>query len=212
MPEQMSAEEWSSHIDPRYKGSLVWGIDPPGNDGMSYGLYTSKGEKINDKAPASANFAIWWDGDLVRELLDHEWNGTFGKPKIEKWDAENRCLKTIFQPEGVLSNNGTKGNPVLQANLFGDWREEVIWRTEDSKGAPYLYNDTSHPSPYLHADARSGLQARDRLAEHRVQPAAAHKLLSRNRDEKTAEARSVHSGKQSGDAALGGMYGIRSKG
>lgn len=36
------------------------------------------------------------------------------------------------QPEGVLSNNGTKGNPVLQANLFGDWREEVIWRTEES--------------------------------------------------------------------------------
>ncbi|WP_339192128.1 rhamnogalacturonan lyase [Bacillus sp. FSL K6-1003] len=131
----------AAHIDPRYKGSLVWGIDPPGNDGMSYGLYTSKGEKINDKAPASANFAIWWDGDLVRELLDHEWNGTFGKPKIEKWDAENRCLKTIFQPEGVLSNNGTKGNPVLQANLFGDWREEVIWRTEDSS-ALRIYTTT----------------------------------------------------------------------
>ncbi|MBV7321038.1 rhamnogalacturonan lyase [Bacillus halotolerans] len=131
----------AAHIDPRYKGSLVWGIDPPGNEGMSYGLYTSKGEKISDKAPASANFSIWWDGDLVRELLDHEWNGTIGKPKIEKWDAENRCLNTIFQPEGVLSNNGTKGNPVLQANLFGDWREEVIWRTEDSS-ALRIYTTT----------------------------------------------------------------------
>ncbi|PRP50437.1 rhamnogalacturonan lyase [Bacillus halotolerans] len=131
----------AAHIDPRYKGALVWGIDPPGNEGMSYGLYTSKGEKISDKAPASANFSIWWDGDLVRELLDHDWNGTIGKPKIEKWDAENRCLKTIFQPEGVLSNNGTKGNPVLQANLFGDWREEVIWRTEDSS-ALLIYTTT----------------------------------------------------------------------
>lgn len=131
----------AAHIDPRYKGALVWGIDPPGNEGMSYGLYTSKGEKISDKAPASANFAIWWDGDLVRELLDHDWNGTIGNPKIEKWDAENRCLKTIFQPEGVLSNNGTKGNPVLQANLFGDWREEVIWRTEDSS-ALRIYTTT----------------------------------------------------------------------
>lgn len=131
----------AAHIDPRYKGALVWGIDPPGNEGMSYGLYTSKGEKISDKAPASANFSIWWDGDLVRELLDHDWNGTIGKPKIEKWDAENRCLKTIFQPKGVLSNNGTKGNPVLQANLFGDWREEVIWRTEDSS-ALRIYTTT----------------------------------------------------------------------
>lgn len=131
----------AAHIDPSYKGSLVWGIDPPGNDGMSYGLFTSKGEKISDKAPSSANFAIWWDGDLVRELLDHDWDGTIGRPKIEKWDAENGCLKTIFQPAGVLSNNGTKGNPVLQANLFGDWREEVIWRTEDSS-ALRIYTTT----------------------------------------------------------------------
>ncbi len=27
---------------------------------------------------------------------------------------------------------GTKGTPALQADLLGDWREEIIWRTEDS--------------------------------------------------------------------------------
>ncbi|WP_406621465.1 rhamnogalacturonan lyase [Bacillus atrophaeus] len=139
----------AAHIDPQYEGSLVWGIDPPGNEGISYGLYTSKGEKVSDKAPASANFAIWWDGDLVRELLDHDWNGTIGRPKIDKWDAENRCLKTVFQPEGVLSNNGTKGNPVLQANLFGDWREEVIWRTEESD-ALRIYTTTDITSHRLY--------------------------------------------------------------
>jgi hypothetical protein len=34
---------------------------------------------------------------------------------------------------GVTSNNGTKATPALSADLFGDWREEVIWRTTDSK-------------------------------------------------------------------------------
>jgi rhamnogalacturonan endolyase len=29
----------------------------------------------------------------------------------------------------AASNNGTKSNPVLSADLFGDWREEVVWRS-----------------------------------------------------------------------------------
>ena len=32
-----------------------------------------------------------------------------------------------------VSNNGTKANPCLSADLFGDWREEIIARTADSK-------------------------------------------------------------------------------
>lgn len=35
--------------------------------------------------------------------------------------------------EGPLTNNGTKGNPGLVADVFGDWREELILRTEDSE-------------------------------------------------------------------------------
>ena len=30
-----------------------------------------------------------------------------------------------------VSINGTKANPSLQADLFGDWREEVIYPTSD---------------------------------------------------------------------------------
>jgi len=32
------------------------------------------------------------------------------------------------------SINGTKSNPCLQADLFGDWREEIIWKTSDNTG------------------------------------------------------------------------------
>ncbi|MGE6629216.1 rhamnogalacturonan lyase [Bacillus sp. NPDC077027] len=131
----------AAHIDPRYEGVLLWAIDPPGNDDASYGLYTVKGEKLSEHAPPSANFAIWWDGDLLRELLDHDFNGIEGKPHISKWDYEKEELIKIMEPDGVRSNNFTKGNPVLQANLFGDWREQVIWRTENSE-ALRLYTTT----------------------------------------------------------------------
>jgi len=34
---------------------------------------------------------------------------------------------------GCASNNGTKATPALCADIFGDWREEVIWRSADNK-------------------------------------------------------------------------------
>ena len=71
---------------------------------------------------------------MLRELVDHKWDegkGT-GVGTIDKWDYENNKLVNLLTADGTLSNNSTKGTPVLQADLFGDWREEIIWRTEDS--------------------------------------------------------------------------------
>jgi rhamnogalacturonan endolyase len=39
----------------------------------------------------------------------------------------------LLAADGCASNNGTKSNPVLCADILGDWREEVIWRTVDNK-------------------------------------------------------------------------------
>lgn len=118
----------TAKIDPRYKGNQMWAyID---------GLYNyADGKLITENKPASANFAIWWDGDLLRELFDHDWFGydtNVGIPKIYKWDYINEKLDIIFSTDGVLSNNGTKGNPCIQASIFGDWREELILRGKDS--------------------------------------------------------------------------------
>lgn len=107
-------------IDPRYPGAECWV-----KGANITGLYTAKGEKITDSAPGSCNFGIWWDGDLLRELLD--------KNTIYKWDWENSVQKPILTAEACTSNNGTKATPVLSADLFGDWREEVIWRTTDNR-------------------------------------------------------------------------------
>jgi len=85
----------------------------------SGGLLDMKGNRIGD-APTSTNFLIWWDGDFSRELLD--------KNYIDKYKVGR-----IFTAEGCASNNGTKATPALSADLFGDWREELILRTTDNK-------------------------------------------------------------------------------
>lgn len=115
----------AADIDPRYPGAEVWAS-------AGVGLYTSDGAKIASAAPGSINFAIWWDGDLLRELLDHHWFGSRGIGKIDKWDYETGRLANLLTATGTESNNGTKGTPSLQADILGDWREEVIWRTADS--------------------------------------------------------------------------------
>lgn len=106
----------AADIDPRYPGTEQWG-----NQGE---LFDGKGNKIG-KAPRSCNFAIWWDGDLLRELL----NGN----RITKWNWQEQKDSVVFEAVGCLSNNGTKANPALSADLFGDWREEVVFRTEDNQ-------------------------------------------------------------------------------
>lgn len=108
----------AADIDPRYPGYECWG--------GSEGLKTCKGVPIG-VSPRSVNFRIWWDGDYLSELLD----GTH----IDKWDYINGKLDRIFDAKeyNCLSNNGTKATPALAADILGDWREEVIFRTADSK-------------------------------------------------------------------------------
>ena len=112
-------------VDPHHHGNQVWAIGEE--------LYGIDGTLIFEKAPESVNFAIWWDGDLLRELLDHDWDGNGrGIGQIYKWDYENHKLVTILDTKDAFSNNWTKGNPCIQADILGDWREEAVWRNEDS--------------------------------------------------------------------------------
>ncbi|CAM4382269.1 hypothetical protein PAAL109150_23845 [Paenibacillus alkaliterrae] len=120
-------------IDPRYPGAEMWAIDGGGFNSPTGGLYSTTGTRISTAIPP-ANHVIWWDGDLLREILDHTWDSdtSTGVGKIDKWDYINSRTVNLLTPTGTYSNNHTKGNPCLQADLFGDWREEVIWRLEDS--------------------------------------------------------------------------------
>ena len=114
----------SADIDPRYPGEEQWGT--------GIGMYSAQGTKIGTSRP-SVNFAAWWDGDLSRELVDGN--------KIDKWDYQNQKSNRLLTATGCSSNNSTKATPVLQADILGDWREEIIWRTDDSS-ALRIYSTT----------------------------------------------------------------------
>ena len=123
----------AADIDPENPGVEMWSTD-------SHGIRNIKGEvlytamdpddpqhqqhlKLGDRY-LSVNFGIWWDGDLLRELLDHE--------TVSKYDWQQKTIADVKHFDGVVFNNGTKSNPCLAADILGDWREEVIARTPDS--------------------------------------------------------------------------------
>ncbi|WP_264522521.1 rhamnogalacturonan lyase [Flavobacterium sp. N2469] len=102
----------ADNIDPTRKGAQCWWSGSP------Y-LHDMKGNNIG-KAPSSTNFLIYWDGDTSRELLNSNY--------IDKYN-----FGRLFTAEGAVSNNGTKSTPALSADILGDWREELILRSEDNK-------------------------------------------------------------------------------
>ena len=102
----------ADNIDNTRVGAQMWWSG-------SNGLYDMKGNRIGD-SPRSTNFLIYWDGDLSRELLDGN--------HIDKYNGGR-----LFTANGYIANNWTKSTPALSADLFGDWREELILRSYDNK-------------------------------------------------------------------------------
>ncbi|MGC4875241.1 cellulose binding domain-containing protein [Micromonospora sp. DT43] len=102
------------------------------------GLANTRGQNVGRK-PSSTNFLAWWDGDPVRELLD----GT----KIDKYGTGGETR--LLTGDQVASNNGTKSTPALSGDILGDWREEVIWRTTDSR-ALRIYSTPTPTSTRIH--------------------------------------------------------------
>ncbi len=110
------------NIDPRFPGAESWAAGA----GMD-GIYNAKGEQILAHRPRGfpVNFGIYWDGDLLTELLDGN--------RIVKWNWVTGALDPLLVAHACTSANGTKSTPAVSADLWGDWREEVIWATRDKK-------------------------------------------------------------------------------
>lgn len=108
----------AADIDPNHPGVEMWSI-------ASNGIRNVKGEVVANRVRGlSINMAVWWDGDLLRELLDRN--------VVSKYNWEEGICERIAVFNGCLSDNGTKSNPCLQGDIVGDWREEVLLRTADN--------------------------------------------------------------------------------
>lgn len=121
----------AADIDPTNPGLEMW-------SSSSGGIRNIRGEVTDSLAHIPINMAVWWDGDLLREMLDHE--------TISKYVPEEHACRPLLQMEGCQFNNGTKSNPCLQGDILGDWREEVLVRTRDNKHLRVYV--TAIPTPY----------------------------------------------------------------
>jgi hypothetical protein len=113
---------------------MVGDVDPskPGLETWAVGLWTAAGERISTSAPGT-NMNIKWAADMTTQIVNGSGNGT---TTIDDW-KKGRVLTAT----DTRTNNGTKGNPSLVADIFGDWREELLVRTADSS-AIRIYTST----------------------------------------------------------------------
>ena len=104
--------------------SLFWSV-------AADGIYNQAGEKVgnipNTNGSNMENFAVYWDGDLGRELLDGN--------KLVKYSIKSGTERIYYNSKNLTLpgsiNNSTKSNACLTADLFGDWREEIVLRYGD---------------------------------------------------------------------------------
>ncbi len=89
-----------------------------------------------DTKRLGTNANIKWAADLTTQVTDGvdyvggKHIGTVG----------DNIHGVMLAPEGCATNNGTKGNPALIADIFGDFREELLLRTEDSSAIRIYVN------------------------------------------------------------------------
>ena len=116
----------AADIDPNYPGVELWSPNSGGVRSFDGKVISKQGDFKNEiSAKVPVNMAVWWDGDLLREMLD--------KNVISKYNWKTGEMENMLVMEDCMWNNGTKGNPALQGDILGDWREEVLIRTADNQ-------------------------------------------------------------------------------
>ena len=113
-------------ISSAYRGMEWW-------SSRTGGVCNAVNGNVISSGGVSMNMACWWDGDLLRELQDDK--------SITKYN--NGTATTLLDPSGVSSNNGTKANPCIVADIIGDWREEMVVRTTNNRAIRIYMTDKS---------------------------------------------------------------------
>jgi len=110
-------------VDPAVPGIEAWPAMPPNAADLGIGLFSADGDLLAPTTPGT-NMSIRWAADLTTQIVNGQ---APGDTTIDDWKRGRLLTAT-----GTTTNNGTKGNPGLVADVFGDWREELLVRTQDS--------------------------------------------------------------------------------
>ncbi|TDD00180.1 rhamnogalacturonan lyase [Nonomuraea deserti] len=113
-------------VDPAIRGVESWSSTPPDQE-IQAGLWSARGEHLGRGTPGT-NMSIRWAADMTTQLVNGTATTELQTPTIDDWRRG-----TVLTAEGTLTNNWTKGNPGLVADVFGDWREELLVRTADGE-------------------------------------------------------------------------------
>lgn len=142
MPHEDKAAKYGYEMHAAATGKILWGFNTGTDVGRGIaadytdayrgaecsaanGTQDCHGKTVNSNK-MSQNFRIFWDDDVQEELLDGN--------AINKGPGGNKSWSLKGN-----SCNGTKKTPCLTADLFGDWREEVVLHN----GADELYIHTT---------------------------------------------------------------------
>jgi autotransporter-associated beta strand protein len=109
---------------------------------VGMGLLSTTTDKVltSNTTGITQDYRIYWDGDLCEESLDGV--GTEGNAAVYKFGQSD----PIFTATGTKLCNWTKNTPSLQADILGDWREEIVARSEDNMSLR-IYT-TVDPTPW----------------------------------------------------------------
>ena len=130
----------AGQFDANVRGSLFWSA----SDKVARSAVT--GNQVSSNC-GSSNFRIYWNDDLQEEVLD----GNI----IDRWSGNGTSrVTTLYNLGGPSSTcNSTKKTPNLQADILGDWREEVILHNGADQIAIYSTNiATNYRIPTLMHD------------------------------------------------------------
>jgi rhamnogalacturonan endolyase len=124
-------------VDPTHLGYECWTDNKVFNNSdlnTATALSSAAPTQIGTDAPG-VNFRIFWDGDLLSEILDSN--------TVSKW-AYPGMPSGGFTSANLAGMVPTRNAAPLYGDMFGDWREEVLF--EQSGGASIRIYSTAIPT------------------------------------------------------------------
>ena len=116
----------AADIDPNFRGFEYWSF---------YGIYNSH-TPVANQSPLETqltsepnrpwpNFRIWWDGDVLSENLN--------ETKVEKWIPSSQTVSRLLSAHSSAYGaiDSWRRAPTFYGDIFGDWREEIIYEKFD---------------------------------------------------------------------------------